>query len=495
MIKFPDGFAWGTATASYQIEGAVNEDGRSASIWDTFSHEDGRILNGDTGDVACDHYHRYPQDAKILGWLGAEYYRFSVAWPRLQPTGTGKLHQPGADFYHRLLDELETAGVKPWVTIYHWDLPQVLEDAGGWPARDTALRFADFAAAVHEEFADRIEWWTTFNEPYCTAFLGYAHGSHAPGRTEPAESLAAGHHTLLGHGLAVERMRAAKPASKLGITLNLTPIRPASPSEGAQRAARRHEDRKNRFFLGPLFADGYPETLLEEVADLGFTEHVRDGDLAHISAPLDFLGVNYYQRPYVRPATLAEARRMADRPSAWVNCKDVVRVPQKLPTTQMGWEIDPDGLRDLLVSVSQEYTLPPMYVTENGMASDDQVQADGTVPDTDRISYLDAHLRAARQAIEEGADLRGYFAWSLLDNFEWALGLERRFGLVHVDYETLARTPKASAHWFKEVAAANGLPDPADAAKAAKGSAPDGEAPRRGLLGRAKGGWRRSASQ
>jgi beta-glucosidase len=457
VITFPDGFAWGTATASYQIEGAVAQDGRQPSIWDTFSHQPGAVLNGDTGDVACDHYHRYARDAEILGWLGPRFYRFSLAWPRLQPAGRGKLHRPGADFYHRLLDELERAGVAPWITIYHWDLPQVLEDAGGWPARDTALRFADFAAAVHEEFGDRVEHWTTLNEPFCAAYYGYARGNHAPGRTEPAAALAAGHHLMLGHGLAIERMRAARPDSKLGITLNLTPTRPASQDPADVEAAGRLADRKNRFFLDPIFAGHYPERLLAEVAGLGFADCVRDGDLAVIGAPLDLLGVNYYSRSYVRARTPAEVRDAAGQPSEWVACDTATPVSRDLPRTQMGWAIDPDGLHDLLTWVSREYTLPPLYVTENGMASDDTVAADGTVPDQDRIAYLDSHLRAAHLAIADGVDLRGYFVWSLLDNFEWAFGLERRFGLVHVDYETLRRTPKASAHWYRQVIRDNGL--------------------------------------
>jgi beta-glucosidase len=459
VTTFPDGFAWGTATAAYQIEGAVSEDGRLPSIWDTFSHRPGTILHGDTGDVACDHYHRYPQDAQITGWLGTQFYRFSLAWPRLQPTGQGKLHRPGADFYHRLLDELDKAGVQPWVTIYHWDLPQALEDAGGWPARDTALRFADFAAAVHEEFADRIGWWTTLNEPFCTAFYGYAEGRHAPGRTEPGAALAAGHHLMLGHGLAVERMRAARPDSKLGITLNLTPYRPASEEPADQRAAQRLDARKNRFFLDPIFTGRYPAGLLSEFTGLGFEDQVRDGDLGHIAAPLDVLGINYYSRACVRARTQEEIGAAAGRPSPWVNCDDVASVDRGLPRTQMGWEIDPGGLADLLTWASREYALPPLYVTENGMASDDHVAPDGTVPDEARIAYLDAHLRACHRAIADGVDLRGYFVWSLLDNFEWALGLERRFGLVHVDYGTQQRTPKASAHWYRQVIAANGLAD------------------------------------
>ncbi len=457
MVSFPTGFAWGTATASYQIEGAVGEDGRRPSIWDTFSHQPGRILNGDTGDEACDHYHRYPQDVAIMGWLGTPYYRFSLAWPRLQPAGRGSLHRPGVDFYHRLLDELASAGVRPWVTIYHWDLPQVLEDAGGWPLRDTAYRFADFAALVHEEFGARVDWWTTLNEPFCSAFSGYAQGVHAPGRIEPAAALAAGHHLLLGHGLAVERMRSARPGSKLGITLNLSPTLPATDSEADRDTAAKLDARKNGFFMGPLFAGGYPGRLLREVAGLGFAGHLHDGDQRHIAAPLDFLGINYYRRCYSRARTPEEITAARGRPSPWVGCDEVQVVDRGRPKTQMGWEIDPDGLHELLTWVAREYKVPPLYVTENGMACDDRPALDGAVHDGERIAYLEAHVRAAHRAISDGVDLRGYFVWSLLDNFEWALGLQRRFGLVRVDYATQKRTPKDSAHWYKQLISDNGL--------------------------------------
>ena len=458
MIVFPEGFAWGTSTASYQIEGAVTEDGRQPSIWDTFSHRPGTILNGDTGDRAADHYHRYAEDAATLGWLGVNFYRFSLAWPRLQPSGRGPLNRRGADFYHRLLDELAKAGVQPWVTIYHWDLPQVLEDQGGWPARDTALRFADFAAVAHEEFGDRVQWWTTFNEPFCVAFNGYAEGNHAPGRTEPGAALAAGHHLLLGHGLAVERMRAARPDSKLGITLNLAPMRPATDSAADAAVARKLDARKNRFFLDPIFTGRYPASLLDEVAGLGFAGHVRDGDLEHIAARLDFLGVNFYRPFYARARTAAETEAAAGIPSLWVACPEAELVDPDGPTTQMGWTIQPEGLHDLLTWLSRGYTLPPLYLTENGMAVDDRPDGDGTVPDPQRIGYLDGHLRAVHRAIGEGVDLRGYFVWSLLDNFEWAFGLEPRFGLVYVDYPTGERIPKASAHWYRQVIRDNALP-------------------------------------
>jgi beta-glucosidase len=458
VIRFPDGFAWGTSTASYQVEGAVTEDGRQPSVWDTFSHQPGTILNGDTGDVAADHYHRYAQDVAILGWLGVRFYRFSLAWPRLQPAGRGPLNRRGADFYHRLLDELGRAGVQPWVTIYHWDLPQVLEDEGGWPARDTALRFADFAAAVHEEFGDRAQWWTSMNEPFGVAFNGHAEGVHAPGRTEPGAALAAGHHLLLGHGLAIERMRAARPDNKFGVTLDLTPIRPASESAADAAAARKLDVRKNRFFLDPLFTGRYPASLLDDVAGLGFAGQVRDGDLGHIAAPLDFLGVNFYFPLYARARSATELVAGRGTPSPWVACPEAELADPDGPKTQMGWIIEPDALHDLLTWLSRAYTLPPLYLTENGIAVDDHLAADGTVPDPQRIAYLDAHLRAAHRAIGDGVDLRGYFVWSLLDNFEWAFGLERRFGLVHVDYPSRERTPKASASWYRQVIRDNALP-------------------------------------
>ena len=452
-VRFPDGFAWGTATASYQIEGAVNEGGRSPSIWDTFAQTPGKVQDGDTGDVADDHYHRFEEDAGLMADLGVGWYRFSLAWPRLQPDGSGPLNEAGVDFYSRLVDALLENGVKPWVTLYHWDLPQALEDRGGWPERDTAARFAEYSAAVHERLRDRVRHWTTLNEPYCSAFLGYAAGIHAPGRQEPEAALRAAHHLLLGHGLAVEAMREQGPDDEYGITLNLHPPIPASDDPADADAARRVDAVSNRIFLDPLLRDGYPADLREDLAAVSDLAFVQDGDEARIGAPIDFLGINYYYRPIVKAGAGDPTQ-----PTAWVGCGDVGTVTRGLPRTEMGWEIDPEGLHAIITRVAGEYPGVPLYVTENGAAFADEKSADGAVHDQSRIDYLDAHFRAASRAIADGVDLRGYFVWSLMDNFEWAFGFSKRFGLIHVDYETLERTPKDSAGWFAQVTRANGLP-------------------------------------
>jgi beta-glucosidase len=450
--RFPDGFVFGTATASYQIEGAVAEDGRSESIWDTFSHTPGKTANGDTGDVADDHYHRYREDVELMASLGVGAYRFSLAWPRLQPDGRGELNPKGVDFYARLAEALLEHGVEPWATLYHWDLPQVLQDAGGWPARDTALRFADYATRVHAALGDRIGHWITLNEPLCSSLLGHAAGVHAPGIRDDAAALRAVHHLLLGHGLAVGALREHGSRSRIGITLNLHPVAPASDSEADRDAARRIDGLANRLFCDPVLAGRYPEDVVADVAAVSDFSHVQDGDLAQIAAELDFLGVNYYFRHVVRGGATA-----GGEPSPWVGSRDVEFVPRGRPRTEMGWEIDPDGLYDVLVRLRDDYAgLPPLYITENGAAFPDAPAADGSVADPDRIAYLDAHLRAARRAIGDGVDLRGYFLWSLLDNFEWAFGYSKRFGIVHVDYATQARTPKQSAGWYAEVIRGSG---------------------------------------
>jgi beta-glucosidase len=454
---FPSGFLWGTATASYQIEGGVDEGGRGESIWDRFAHTPGRILNGDTGDVAADHYHRYRDDVALMRELGLNAYRFSLAWPRLQPDGSGPLSADGLGFYERLVDELLGAGIRPWVTLYHWDLPQALEDAGGWPARDTALRFADYAAAVHERLADRVTDWTTLNEPWCSAFLGYASGDHAPGRTEPAASVAAAHHLLLGHGTAVAAMRSARPEQRYGITLNLYPVTTISDDADDRDAARRVDGVSNRLFLDPVLRGQYPDDVradLEPIAGSGF---IADGDAAVIAAPIDFLGVNYYSRHVVRAPREDRVSDGTRRQPAWVGASDVEKLDTGRPKTRMGWEIDATGLYDVLRRVTDEYDAPPLYVTENGAAYVDEVTPDGKVHDPDRVAYLDAHIRAAKQAIDESIDLRGYFVWTLIDNFEWSWGFDRRFGVVHVDFVTQQRTIKDSGRWLADVAAANGI--------------------------------------
>jgi beta-glucosidase len=467
-LAFPAGFLWGAATASYQIEGAVAEDGRTPSIWDTFSRVPGAVVGGDTGDVACDHYHRVPEDVALMRELGLASYRFSVAWPRVRPDG-GAVDQRGLDFYRRLVDELNDAGIAPWLTLYHWDLPQALEDAGGWTNRDTAYRFAEYAATVHDAIGDRVPVWTTLNEPWCSAFLGYTGGQHAPGRQEGVAGLVAAHHLLLGHGLVVDELRRSGASNQLGITLNFTVADPYDPDDELDRdAARRIDGLHNRVFLDPVFRGAYPEDLLADTAGLQWqgepwTAVVRDGDLDLVSTPLDVLGVNYYKgdavsgRPHDAVTGVGGVHPPRPTRTPFVGCEDVTFPSRGLPVTDMGWEVQPEGLTRLLVRLAEDYDVPPMYLTENGAAYVDVLDGDGQVHDPERIAYLADHLRAVHTAIDRGADVRGYFYWSLLDNFEWAYGYGKRFGIVHVDYDTLVRTPKESAGWYAGVVARNAL--------------------------------------
>ena len=438
LAVFPDDFAWGAATAAYQIEGAHHADGRTDSIWDTYSHTPGRIDGGDTGDVAVDHYHRWREDIALMADLGIANYRFSVSWPRVQPGGRGPANQRGLDFYRRLVDELLSRGITPWLTLYHWDLPQELEDAGGWPERDTALRFAEYAGLVVDALGDRVESWSTLNEPWCSAFLGYAGGLHAPGRTEPGASVAATHHLLLAHGLAVQTLRAAGGDRQIGITLNLYPVSAQTDSAGDLEAARRIDGLHNRLFLDPVFNGGYPADVradLAGVSDFGF---VRDGDHAVIAEPLDFLGVNYYTRHVV-----GQGPYPGTQLASFVGRDD-------RPQTAMGWEVDSGGLTEVL-QMAADHTSLPIYVTENGAAYDDEVGPDGQVDDPDRVGYLRSHIAACAAALQTGVPLRGYFVWSLLDNFEWARGYAKRFGIVYVDFESQQRIPKASALWYADL--------------------------------------------
>ncbi|BCL16461.1 GH1 family beta-glucosidase [Micromonospora sagamiensis] len=456
-LLFPPGFLWGAATAAYQIEGAATEGGRTASIWDTFSHTDGRTVSAHTGDVACDHYHRMPADVRLMAELGLRSYRFSISWPRVQPGGSGPANPEGLDFYRRLVDELLAHGIEPWVTLYHWDLPQELEDAGGWPARDTASRFADYATLVHDALGDRVRYWTTLNEPWCSAFLGYGSGAHAPGRSAGIEAVRAGHHLMLGHGLATQALRAGRHAAEVGVTLNLYPVTPASDSPGDADAARRIDGLANRFFLDPILRGRYPADLVADLGPVSDFGHVREGDLATISTPLDLVGVNYYSRHVVAaPIEGAAPEKYWRAPSCWPGSESVRFVTRGVPVTDMDWEIDAPGLVETLRRVHEEYTDLPLYVTENGSAFVDTV-VDGRVHDPDRLAYFDAHLRAAHEAIGAGVPLRGYFAWSLMDNFEWAWGYTKRFGMVYVDYDSQLRIPKSSARWYAEVIRRNGL--------------------------------------
>ncbi|WP_069769664.1 GH1 family beta-glucosidase [Streptomyces sp. LUP30] len=463
---FPPSFLWGAATSAYQIEGAVREDGRTPSIWDTFSHTPGKTAGGDSGDIAVDHYHRYRDDVALMADLGLTAYRFSVSWSRVQPTGRGPAVQVGLDFYRRLVDELLAKGIKPAVTLYHWDLPQELEDAGGWPERDTAHRFAEYAQIVGEALGDRVENWITLNEPWCSAFLGYASGVHAPGRTDPAASLKAAHHLNLAHGLGTSALRSVMPArNAVALSLNSSVVRPLSPGNAADLAAvQKIDDLANGVFHGPILKGAYPQTLLAATSSLTDWSFVLDGDLRSINQPLDALGLNYYTPTLVSAADAEPRGPRSDghgksAHSPWPGADDVAFHQTPGERTEMGWTIDPTGLHELIMRYVEEAPGLPLYVTENGAAYDDKPDSDGRVHDPERIAYLHGHLSAVRRAIADGADVRGYYLWSLLDNFEWAYGYEKRFGAVYVDYATLARTPKSSAIWYGRAARTGTLPE------------------------------------
>ncbi|MFK4227500.1 GH1 family beta-glucosidase [Streptomyces sp. NPDC019890] len=451
-LRFPAGFRWGTATAAYQIEGAAKEDGRTPSIWDTFSRTPGKVRNGDTGDIAADHYHRMREDVALMKRLGVTDYRFSIAWPRVQPTGRGPAVQKGLDFYRRLTDELLAADIRPVATLYHWDLPQELEDAGGWPQRETALRFGDYAGIMAEALGDRVATWTTLNEPWCAAFLGYGSGVHAPGRTNASAALHAAHHFNLAHGLAAQLLHAALPrASEISLTLNLHAVRPLTGSAADVDAARRIDAVGNRIFLEPVFHGRLPEDLVRDTAAVTDWSFVQDGDLEVISTPIDSLGINYYSPTVVGAGSSAA-------PSPWAGAEEHVRfLPAPGPRTAMDWPVDAEGLYELLTRLRDELPGVPLVITENGAAYDDYADPSGEVHDPERVDYLRAHLTAVHRAIADGADVRGYFLWSLLDNFEWAYGYSKRFGIVHVDFATQRRTVKDSARWYADVIARGGL--------------------------------------
>jgi beta-glucosidase len=440
MPRFPAGFAWGAATAAYQIEGAVAEDGRGPSVWDTFSHRAGAVRHGDTGDVAADHYHRWPEDIELMSALGIAAYRFSIAWPRVQPGGQGPANERGLDFYDRLTDALLAGGITPIPTLFHWDLPQPLEDEGGWLSRDTAYRFADYAQLAAERLADRIPLWITLNKPFVVMSMGYGLGTHAPGRTLLLGALPAAHHQLLGHGLATAALRSAG-ARQVAITNNYAPAWPASDSPADVAAAAAYDTLQNRLFTDPVLLGAYPDL---SAFGLGADpDYVRAGDLGLISGPIDALGVNYYA-----PARLSA---LPDGPLPFQ------REPiPGYPVTAFGWPIVPAALRELLLLLRERYgqALPPVYITENGCSTDDVVAPDGAVDDQPRIRYLDGHLRALHEAITAGVDVRGYLTWSLIDNFEWAEGYSQRFGIVHVNFATQQRTPKASFSWYRDFIAA-----------------------------------------
>lgn len=457
---FPDDFLWGAATASFQIEGATTVDGRGRSIWDTFAEVPGKILGGDTGDPADDHYHRYASDVALMRDLNLGAYRFSVSWPRVLPEGRGTVNQAGIDFYDRLVDTLLEAGIQPWATLYHWDLPQALEDAGGWPARDTAHRFAEYVRIVGDALGDRVTHWMTVNEPWCSAFLGYLEGVHAPGRRDAGDALAATHHLLLGHGLAAQALRSTGGPARVGLALNQAVIRPHGPSAEDVRAARRADGVRNRLFTDPVLKGRYPADVVRDLSGISDFSFVRDGDLETMSTPLDFLGVNFYSPEFVAAsADGLDPARTSGAGDVWLGAgPEEVHVSQGLPVTHMGWEVDPTGLYDVLLRLAGESGGIDLYVTENGCAFEDTLTADGRVHDHERRDYYEAHLRAAREAVDAGVPLRGYFAWSLLDNFEWAWGYSRRFGLVHVDYATQERVVKDSGLWYAELARTGRFP-------------------------------------
>lgn len=450
---FPTGFVWGVATSAYQIEGAVAADGRGPSIWDAFCRLSGAIRTGESGDITTDHYHRHREDVRLMARIGVHAYRFSISWPRIQPTGRGAALAKGLDFYSRLVDDLLGAGIEPIVTLYHWDLPQALEDAGGWPARSTARRFGDYASVVFGALGDRVRRWGTINEPWCVAFPGYAAGTAAPGVARPDCAIAATHHVLLAHGVAVETLRAIDPSVQLGIFVNLHPVRAVDPRPGhaLNDGVRRLDGLQNRLFLDPLLRGSYPRDVLEDLRPYGALP-TRDGDLELIAQPLDWLGINYYFDRLVAHDPGSPAL------DAYPGVSGIREVPAGTAATDMGWPITPGGLRDLVARLRTDYPrLPPLVISENGAAFDDPPDADGQIDDARRIKYLDAHIRSVRSAIADGADIRGYFVWSLLDNFEWAEGYAKRFGLVHVDFATLRRTPRRSALWYANVIARNGL--------------------------------------
>ncbi len=441
---FPAGFLWGVATAAYQVEGAAREDGRGLSIWDVFAHTPGKVTHGDTGDIACDQYHRLEADLDLLVELGIPAYRFSVAWPRIMPAGHGAVNQRGLDYYSRLVDGLLARNITPMLTLYHWDLPQALQEVGGWTNRATAGYFADYATVVYRALGDRVPFWITLNEPWCSAFVGHLEGRHAPGWQDEAAALAATHHLLLAHGQGVQALRAAGAAEGVGITLNLAWNVPTSDDPADVAAAQRLDGNQNRLFLDPLFHARYPADMLAHyapVSDFGF---VQAGDLATIAAPLDFLGINYYEKHVVQADPTDPTR-------------GALVLPPTGPLTSVGNGSDPDGLRELLVRVSQDYTPIPLYVTESGAAFYDYVNPTDRVTDTERIAYLDVHFRAAHQALAQGVDLRGYFVWSYLDNFEWAMGYAQRYGLVFIEFGTQRRIPKQSALWYRQVIQRNAL--------------------------------------
>ena len=442
IYSFPENFTWGAATSSYQIEGAWNADGKGESIWDRFSHMPGKVDNGDTGDVACDHYHRWHEDVALMKEMGLKAYRFSIAWPRILPTGRGEVNQAGLDFYNRLVDVLLEADIEPWVTLYHWDLPQFLQDCGGWPARLSVDAFVEYADVISRALGDRVKNWITLNEPFVSAMVGYLDGRHAPGIKDQHQALAASHHLLLSHGLVVPVLRQNSPGAKVGITLNMGPQMPASNSQADHTRATWMDGFINRWYLDPLVGRGYPQDMVNSFGDA--MDFVQPGDMETVAVPVDFVGVNYYTRRIVRSDVLSEAEN--EPRTIFPNDEH----------TEMGWEVYPEGLYLTLKRLHFDYAFPAIYITENGAAFKEQV-VDGRVDDPQRLSYIERHLQQVHRAIEADMPVKGYFAWSLLDNFEWAYGYSKRFGLIYVDFENQQRILKSSAKWYTQVVRENAL--------------------------------------
>ena len=450
---FPTDFTWGVATSAFQIEGAHDVDGRGASIWDTYAARPGIIQDGSDAKVACDHYYRFREDIALMKFLGVGAYRFSISWPRIFPGGRGEVNLAGLDFYDRLVDALLEARIAPWITLYHWDLPQALQDEGGWVNRSTVDAFVELADTVSERLGDRARHWITHNEPWCVSMLGHAQGDHAPGHKSWRDALVVSHHLLLSHGRALPVIRRNAPSSKVGITLNNSEVEPASPSEADRMSARQFDGELNRWFLDPIYFGRYPEDVIVYHDREGRLPHgmrfVHEADLEEIRAPIDFLGVNYYSRAVVRSATIPEAE----------NEPRTIPEPDPSELTDMGWEVYPTGLTQILVRLNADYDPGSLIVTENGAAYATGPGPDGSVQDTRRCAYLERHLRACLAAIEGGVPLHGYFLWSLLDNFEWAFGFSKRFGIVWVDFETQERIVKASGHMYRRIIQHNRLPE------------------------------------
>jgi beta-glucosidase len=450
FYQFPKDFHWGTATAAYQIEGAVNRDGRGPSIWDIFSHTPGATKKGDTGDIACDHYHHWKEDIQLMKTLGCKAYRFSVAWPRILPDGIGKVNQSGVDFYNHLIDEMLQAGITPMLTLYHWDLPARLKD--GWLNRSTADAFAEYSVICAKFFGDRVKYWATINEPMCASFMGYSWGHHAPGINDPYKGLVAAHHILLAHGKAVTAIHSVSTDAQVGIPLNLMSIYPQTSSDEDQTAARIAEGLFNRWFIDPIYKGAYPVETVQEYVRKGVLkdenlDFVKENDMQTISVPMDYLGLNYYTRQVYH---VEEGQDPAEI--------HIHQLPAPADNqTEMGWEIYPKGFYDLLIKVNEEYHPKKIMITENGASYSTAPDANGKVNDVQRIRYLDLHLQTIAKAIQAGVPVAGYYLWSLMDNFEWGHGYSQRFGMVYVDYKTQKRYPKESAYWYRDVIKQNGL--------------------------------------